>query len=267
MKQKVIRGIGERWENYRLANNRFPQVRALELAEQLKLTSPQKEETIVEVGTGNGYLTFALAKKVGKTGRIITYDYQKSNIDFVNEHNKEGLPITTIHQTLDYNFELVDGSVDKISTMATLHHYDDRLKGTGTQGKEKAFREFYIILKKGGKLIIGDVAQNTSSQRYFDSIDNPKYCYPLGHPHDFLIKEQVILFCKKAGFKNIHFVIENVPWQFENDKEAQEFLRTIHNSKCTPKESLEHAKKTRKYWTENGKFYLEWQLFYLTAEK
>ncbi len=266
MKQ-IIQGIGKRWENYRLANSRFPSVRSLELAKQLELTNAKKGETIVEVGTGNGYLTFALAYKVGKNGRIITYDYQKSNIDFVNENNKERLPITTINQTLDYDFELADGSVDKVSTIATLHHYDDRSKGTGIGGREKAIKEFYRILKKGGKLIIGDVAHDTTSQRYFDSIDVPKYCSPLGHPHDFLIKEQVILFCKKAGFKNIHFVIENVPWQFENDKEAQEFLRTIHNSKCTPKESLEHAKKTRKYWTENGKFYLEWQLFYLTAEK
>src|SRR3989344_6727516 len=121
MKTKNNLSVGGRWENYRVANTRFPRVRAKELLKQLELTAPKKGETIAEVGTGNGYLTFALAKKVGKIGRIITYDYQKSNLDFVNNHNKEGLPITTIHQNVDYDFELSNESVDKVSSIATLH--------------------------------------------------------------------------------------------------------------------------------------------------
>src|SRR3989338_2252593 len=116
----------ERWENYRLANSRFPKVRQAELSRQLELTNPQQGETIVEVGTGNGYLTFELAKAVGKNGKIITFDYQKPNIDFVEQANQGKFPIQTVHQTLDYNLSLTDESIDKVSTIATLHHYDDR---------------------------------------------------------------------------------------------------------------------------------------------
>lgn len=259
--------IMERWENYRLANTKFPRVRAKELARQLELTNPQKGETIAEVGTGNGYLTFALAHKVGKNGRIFTYDYQKSNIDFVNEHNKKRLPITTIHQATDYDFELANESVDKISSIATLHHYDNRSTGTGTKGREKAIREFYRILKKGGKLIIGDVAHGTASQRHFDSIDNPIDCAPSGHPHDFLTEKLARELCENAGFNNIKWNIEQVPWEFESEEQAQRFLHTIHNAKCSPKESFEHAKKKLRWWKEDNKFYLEWELFYLTADK
>lgn len=259
--------VGKRWNNYRLANTRFPKVRKKELLTQLKLTSPKKGETIAEVGTGNGYLTFVLANKVGNKGRIITYDYQKSNLNFVNNHNKKGLPITTIHQNLNYDFEISSETVDKRSSIATLHHYDDRSKGTGTKGRERAIKEFYRILKKGGKLVIGDVAHETPTQKYFDSIDNPIDCSPNGHPHDFLYKGLAIKLCKKAGFKKIKFKIEKVPWEFESEKQAGEFLHTIHNSKCSPKKSLDNAKRTLKFWKENNKFYLEWELFYLTAEK
>lgn len=259
--------VMERWENYRLANTKFPRVRAKELTRQLELTNPQKGETIAEVGTGNGYLTFALAHKVGKNGRIFTYDYQKSNIDFVNEHNKKNLPITTIHQATDYDFELVNESVDKISSIATLHHYDNRSNGTGTKGREKAIKEFYRILKKGGKLIIGDVAHSTPSQRHFDSIDNPTDCAPSGHPHDFLTEKLARKLCEKAGFKKIQWNIEQVPWEFESEEQAQQFLHTIHNAKCSPEESFEHAKKDLRWWKKGNLFYLEWELFYLTAEK
>src|SRR3989338_2268498 len=267
MKAQKVSGMGERWENYRVANSKFPKVRIRELTRQLELTNPQNGETIAEVGTGNGYLTFALACKVGKNGRIITYDYQKSNLDFVNNHNKNGLPITTIHQNIDYDFELSNESVDKVSSIATLHHYDDRSNETGTNGREKAIKEFYRILKKEGKLIIGDVAQGTPSQRHFDSIDNPIDCAPLGHPHDFLTERLARELCSKAGFRNVKFKIEKVPWEFESEKQAQQFLHTIHNAKCSPQESFEHAKKTLKWWKEGNKFYLGWELFYLMAEK
>ncbi|MEK6888894.1 MAG: methyltransferase domain-containing protein [Nanoarchaeota archaeon] len=264
---KKIQGIGERWENYRLANTKFPKVRIRELTKQLELTNPQKEETIVEVGTGNGFLTFALAEKVGKTGRIITYDYQKSNLDFVNKQNKNGLPITTIHQNLDYDFELSDESVDKVSTIATLHHYDDRVKNTGISGRQKAIKEFYRILKKGGRLVIGDIADKTSVQRHFDSIDNPLDCAPSGHPHDFLSEDIVRKICFDVGFKNIKFEIIDVPWEFDNKKQAEEFLHTVHNSKRSFSKSFEKARKKLRWWKKGNKFYLEWQLFYLTAEK
>ena len=180
----------ERWENYRLANSRFPKVRQAELSRQLELTNPQQGETIVEVGTGNGYLTFELAKAVGKNGKIITFDYQKPNIDFVEQANQGKFPIQTVHQTLDYNLSLTDESIDKVSTIATLHHYDDRSKRTVTSGRQRIINEFYRVLKKGGRLVIADIADKTPNQEYFDGVldnsNSPGYCRPRGHPHDFL---------------------------------------------------------------------------------
>ncbi len=259
--------IARRWENYRLANGKFPDVRALELEKQLEYTSPKLGERIVEIGTGNGILTFELARRVGKGGKIITHDYQNVNLEYVMKLNDGRYPIECVSQALDYGLSLENDSVDRISTIATLHHYDDRSKKTGSEGREEIINEFYRVLKEGGKLVIGDVAHGTAAQKYFDAIDDPKLCYPLGHPHDFLDEKLAKELCSNAGFKNIEFKIESVPWAFKNEEMAGEFLHQIHNAKCSPEESLNVAKKHIPFWSDFGKFYLGWELFYLTAEK
>lgn len=257
----------ERWEKYRLANSKFPQVRQIELQELLKLTNPIIGEHILEIGTGNGYLTFELAKAVGNQGEIITFDYQKSNLDFVERKNQGRYPITTIHQDLDYNFDIPKESVSKVSSIATLHHYDDRSLNTGTTGRKKALQEFHRVLKQGGEISIADVAQGTVSQKYFDAIDDPKHCSPRGHPHDFLDEGLARKLCEEVGFSDIEFEVKIVPWVFESEEQAKEFIHTVHNAKCSPEESLKVAKQYLPFEEVDGKVRIAWELFYLKAKK
>lgn len=268
--------IKERWSKYREANINFPHVRDSELTKFSEYINAQKGEVIVEVGTGSGILTFPLAKAVGKTGKVYSFDYEKENLDNVAKRNKERLNITLIlqeenPQTDDYKFPLDDNISDKVAGIATLHHYDDRSKNTGTSGRQEIIKEFYRILKKGGRLILADVADNTNPQRYFDNCgDNPKslaYCHPNGHPHDFLDEETANKLFQTAGFKNITFKIEKTPWRFEDEEQAKMFLNTLHNSKCSPDESLEMAKKYLPFKKTDEWVELGWELFYLTAEK
>lgn len=259
----------ERWANYREANDRFPEVRSVELAIMKDKVSPQAGEIIVECGTGNGYLTFPMAEAVGSKGRIITYDPTEENLKSVEEKNKSfNLPIDIRKQTLDYSFAEQDESVDKVATIATFHHYDNKKDNTGTSGRLRALKEFARILKKGGKLILGDVAKGTKPQEYFDSIDNPKYCFPSGHPHEFMDQELAKKLCEEAGLEVISFEILDTSWVFTDDQQAREFLHTIHNAKVTPEESLQHAKQFLiPQQTKDGKLALGWKLFYLIAEK
>lgn len=270
MKKQII-SDKKRWEKFRIANSKFPHVRRIEFTKQLEKTSPQNGEIILEIGTGSGYLTFELAGKVGKSGKIITYDYHKQNLDFVNRVNRERFPIVTVHQSSDYSIKLPDESIDKVSTIASLHHYDNRSRNSGIRGRQKIIGELYRVLRKGGKLIISDIADGTPPQRYFDeAIDNPEcpaYCHPHGHPHDFLNEKIIKDLCKKAGFDVVSFAIESTPWLFDNEQQAKAFLHTLHNARCSHDESLNVAKKYLSYAEINGKFRLGWQLFYLVAYK
>lgn len=170
-------------------------------------------------------------------------------------------------QKNSYEFKEKNNSVDKVVSIASFHHYDNRSKNTGISGRLKALKEFNRILKEKGKLIIGDVGKNTVSARYFNAIDNPKYCYPTGPPHDFPDKKEIQILCDKSGFNIQSYEVVHVPWTFDNEKQAKEFLHTIHNAQCSQEESFEYAKKYLKFWKENNKYYLDWELFYLIANK
>lgn len=256
-----------RWNNYRKANDDFPDVRTKELQLMLTKVNPREGEIIVECGTGNGYLTFPIAQKVGN-GKLITYDVTTENLDAVKELNKKfNLPVEIKQQETSYDFEEPDSSVDKVISIASFHHYDNKSEKTGFSGRLKALKEFSRILKKDGKLIIGDVGKNTVSHKYFDAIDNPEYCFPTGHPHDFLSKEEIYDLCSQAGFEVLSYEVVHVPWTFDSEEQAKNFLNTIHNAKCSPEESFEHAKKYLNFWKENDLYYLDWELFYLVAKK
>jgi len=254
-----------RWNNYRKANDKFPEVRKNELQLMLTKISPEEGEIIVEAGTGNGYLTFPIAQKIGN-GKLFSYDIIPENLAEVKELNRSfNLPIELKQQKTSYDFEEQDSSVDKVVSIASFHHYDDR--STEYSGRLRALKEFSRILKLGGKLIIGDVGKNTVSSKYFEAIDTPEYCYPNGHPHDFLSKEEITDLCEQTNFKIESYEVLHVPWTFENEEQAKEFLHTIHNARCSQEQSFEHAKQYLNFWEKDGLFYLDWELFYLVAIK
>ena len=258
----------KRWANYRKANDDSPEVRENELKYMLKKINPKNGEIILECGTGNGYLTFPIAKKIGKFGKVITYDVILKNLKAVEEKNKkEKLKVITKNQKENHKFQEKNNSIDKIISIATFHHYDNLLNHTGFSGRKKALKEFYRILKKKGKLIIGDVGEGMVSAKYFQTINSPKYCAPEGHPHDFPTKDELKSILMGAGFKLKSYVRKKVPWTFKSENQAKIFLKTIHNALCTGEESLEHAKKSLRFRRKGNKYYLDWELFYLIAEK
>lgn len=276
MKEYIEQEEIARWNSYASANDKFPNVRVNELNRQLELVDVQKGEIILEVGTGNGILTRPLAERTGFTGKVYSFDYRKENLISAMQRNTSALPIIFVPQQNNpqaghYNFPIPDNLVDKVSTIASFHHYDDRDLKSGTSGRANALKEFYRVLKPNGKLIIGDIASGTSTQKYFDGEMNnsqsPAYCQPRGHPHDFMDKELAFTLCNNAGFRNIEFRVEDVPLVFRNEKEAGEFFHMVHNAKGNYNQSLECVKKHLRTWYDRDKFCVEWNLFYLTAEK
>lgn len=263
--------ISKRWENYRKANSDKPGVRENELAKIFALINPEEGQKIWEVGTGNGYLTFPIAEAVGKTGQIVTTDVDAGNIEDVIKKNKRKKAridaiLLSPESPLLYDKKYRD-YFDIVATIATLHHFDNRKDRIGENGRKKALKYFYKNLKNGGKLVMADVLRGTISQKYFDAIDNPEYCYPLGHPHDFFSRQELKNTVKKTGFKNIELKTACVPWKFASINEAKKFVHTIHNAKCSVDESFAVSKKNLGFKKVSGHYELGWELFFLAATK
>ena len=259
-----------RWENYRLANSSKPSARANELNILLATLDPKFGERILEIGTGNGYLTFPIAQAVGEQGLLVTADVVKENLESVVKGNTRSLNI----ETYLYDSEKIplfpasmDEYFDAVATIATFHHFDNRNKKTGTTGRQNLLNETYRVLKSGGRLIMSDPVSQTITQRYFDSLDNPLHCYPDGHPHDFPLKSEVVDMVFKAGFKYVTSQIRRVPWKFSTEEEAERFVHTIHNAKCNPNESFNLARELLGFKKVGDHFELGWELFFLQARK
>lgn len=257
----------ERWESYRRANSDRPEARERELRHLFTLLGPKEGEYIWEVGTGNGYLTFPLAEAVGASGRILTTDVMAENVEDVRRKNEEkGLPIEALLVPEGLPSPLPQG-LDAVASIATLHHFDNRRDGTGAQGRKGALKAFFEALRPGGRLVVGDVLDGTISQRYFDAIDDPKYCAPHGHPHDFFTREALEAAAKEAGFSDVRVSVEFVPWQFPSREEAAAFVHTIHNAKCSAEESFALAERMLGFEDKKTHLELGWELFYLTGSK
>ncbi len=239
--------------HYIQANEEMPSVRKLEIYLMMQKIGAARGETIADYGSGKGALTFMLAKKVGKNGYLIALDNSKKTLDIIKEKKKPNIETKLLK---DETIPLRDNSVDKLVSLASFHH---------VLNKEKAFKEFYRVIKKGGKLIIGDVADQTNVQRYFDGPVN-SFC-STGHKHIFLDENRAKELCRYAGFSEMKFSIEQTPWVFCNEKEAGRFLHLIHDATCTPEECLMMAKEYLGFSQKKDKFSLNWQLFYLVAEK
>jgi cyclopropane fatty-acyl-phospholipid synthase-like methyltransferase len=133
-----------RWDNYRFANSMRPSARERELSALFKLLDPKPGERIWEVGTGSGYLTFPIAQAVAPGGLVVTSDVEEGNIEEVERKNEvRNLPIETrLLQKGDVTFADAN-NFDAVTSIATFHHYDDRIQKSGERGRRSALDAFF----------------------------------------------------------------------------------------------------------------------------
>lgn len=122
----------------------------------LNLLKSKPKDTILDLGTGTGYIAFPLAEN-NKDVNVIGLDI----VTEILEENKKKAIEKGIHNLkfISYDgekFPFQDESIDIIISRYALHHFPDI---------QISFAEMYRILKPNGKLIISDPSPN----------DNDKY--------------------------------------------------------------------------------------------
>jgi len=86
-------------------------------------------DLVADIGCHEGYLTFHLSNKVGKSGKVYAVDVQEYRLDNLKEHIKKK-NVTNIEVILgDYdNPKLPEASLDIIFIVDTYHEMDDYMK-------------------------------------------------------------------------------------------------------------------------------------------
>jgi arsenite methyltransferase len=103
---------------------------------------------VLDVGTGDGLLAFGALERVGQTGRVIFSDVSQDLLDHCRALAQEMGVLDRcafLPASADDLAALDDGSVDAVTTRSVLIF---------VKAKDQAFREFYRVLKAGGRLSI-----------------------------------------------------------------------------------------------------------------
>lgn len=147
--------------------------------------------TVLDLGTGTGYIAFPLAKRY--------LDAKIIGLDIVEETLKRNSK-KAIEEKLDnlsfvsydgYRLPFENDTIDAIITRYALHHFPDI---------EQALSEIYRILKHNGKLIISDPTPNKND--YCGFVDKFMKMKPDGHNRFYYLDEYKEML-EKEGFSFI----------------------------------------------------------------
>ncbi|CDM70393.1 Methyltransferase domain [Clostridium bornimense] len=134
--------------------------------------------TVLDLGTGTGYIAFPLARRYSDSkiiGLDIVEETLKRNSKKVIEEKLDNLSFVSYD---GYMFPFDNDSIDSIITRYALHHFPDI---------EQAFSDMYRILKPNGKLIISDPTPNRND--YCRFVDKFMKMKPDGHVRFYYLDE------------------------------------------------------------------------------
>lgn len=209
-------------------------------------------EILLDVGCGDGLIAFGALEKV-KTSRVIFSDSSQALLDLAQSIAREAQVINRcefLRASADNLSALNDASVDVVTTRSVLIYVSE---------KQKAFKEFYRVLKPKGRLSIFEPINRFSwpePPHLFGGHDvtpiieiaqKVKAVYLRLQPSETdpmlnFDERDLIEFAEKAGFREIRLELQaevNPPTQ-EVSWEA--FLRTAPNPKVpTLEEAMSQA--------------------------
>lgn len=136
----------------------------------LELSSPACGDTILDLGTGSGYVAFALAEQNPSCtviGLDIVPETMKRNMGKAQEYAYQNLTFAVYDGTA---IPFPDNRVDQVVTRYALHHFPDPAAN---------LREVHRVLKTGGRIMISDPTPNQNDTAGF--VDEYMRIKPDGH--------------------------------------------------------------------------------------
>jgi len=103
-------------------------------------------DTLLDVGAGDGLIAFGALERLGQTGQVIFSDISRDLLDYCRKTAEAEKLLDRCRFVLaaaDSLAGIADASVDVVTTRSVLIYVKD---------KAAAFREFYRILRPGGRI-------------------------------------------------------------------------------------------------------------------
>lgn len=214
-------------------------------------------DTLVDVGTGSGLIAFGALELVGPKGKVVFCDVSEELLEHCRSVAVASGVSDRCHfivASADNLQPLADGTVDVLTTRSVLVYVED---------KAHAFREFFRVLRQGGRLSIfepinrfdypwppdrffgydvtpvADIAGKVMAvYSRFQSPDDPMLDFD---------ERDLLRHAENAGFTDIHLTLEvtidSRPWT--GGLSWDKFLRVAGNPRVPPlQEVLDEALTT-----------------------
>lgn len=232
---------------YAEALNKWPQIRQHEYDSFLSLLKLKKGETFLDVPSGNGILQQLLPNGVIYHGLDPCPSFYTESITNGLQTSKSSLRNTSLNS----------GSFDVIGSLAGLHHEGSRLE---------VYREFYRLLKPGGRLVIMDVGEGTKIARFLNDFVNTHSS--IGHDGYFLNKTD-LLEISSVGFRIDQNFSSEYCWVANNKIQMITFMKMLFGLDKLLEENIlaEELSKNMSAITLNNSFNVPWCLSVVTAQK
>lgn len=238
---------GLRSKMYKEALEKYPSCRESDIEVMKKYLAPKADEIILEAGAGSGFFSGILADMLSE-GKLIVSDPSNDQLNGIRALGRDNIEIVNDGaDTLSLPAEIVDA----VWSFGAMHHCLDKTKALGN---------FAHSLKKGGRVVIGDVWSSTTLADYFDR-HVARYC-ATGHEVAFWSDGFTETLCHINGFSVPE--IHNLPlqWVFDSEEEIGDFIYKFHAMiLTTPEDCLQAGKDLLGVEKQdNGTFCLNWPM-------
>lgn len=168
---------------------------------------PKQGWSVLDVACGHGAQLVPLAKAVGKEGRLVGIDLSQKMLDKAkSELAKRNLQAQLLKMDAE-SLDFPDASFDALTCGSALYFFPD---------PQKALREFFRVLKKGGYLALSIFAKTDPRYRWLS-----ERAKALGACKNVIVQrfkesDELQRVIKEAGFEKIELIEEIVDIHFRD---------------------------------------------------
>ncbi len=224
----------------------------------VELAKPKKNDVILDVATGAGYLALEFG---ARAKRVIGIDLTKELLDQAEAAKKEfGLDNIEFKLADAENLPFDDASFDIVSCRFSFHHFPNPLKALG--GVKR-------VLKENGCFVLADPISSEDSQKSKAHNEFEKLADP-SHVKMYAVSE-IKRMLKTAGFNKVtKHQITPVNWVVKDHIEKKmKGFDEVARKKCIKilKDSIDEDKLSLNVRYENQKLVFDYQIAAFVAKK
>lgn len=240
--------FNERGNAYHQAMVEFPDARAQEFGEIIRLANLQPGEILCDAPSGGGYLQSYLPFA---DCEVIALETSETFHRICRDRGSCRAILTQLDR-----IDLPASSVDCIISLAGLHHLPDRAA---------FFREAFRILTPGGSHCVADVMVDTGVARFLNEFVDR--CNSMGHQGDFF-DAGAPAELEAAGFTTVDHYFRDYHWTFRCIEDMARCVTLMFGlDRAQPPEVLAGIEQYLGYEVVDGACRMNWGLLFMRGVK